>query len=147
MGYLFVLRSGPPPSLVHASSPAHHALPLLPLVLHSQASRHPPWPWRWRAWPPRLVSSRLRLGLKSLSHHHNHGHGTISGPSPPPSTSAACPSSSHRCRRRRLLQFPPSRPPPPLLARGLGMASRGGRSGKLLPDFQLSPPPSSLREG
>jgi hypothetical protein len=145
MGYLFVLRSGPPPSLVHASSPAHHALPLLPLVLHSQASRHPPW--RWRAWPPRLVSSRLRrLGLKSLAHHHNHGHGTISGPSPPPSTSAACPSSSHRCRRRRL-QFPPSLPPPPLLARGLGMASRGGRSGKLLPDFQLSPPPSSLREG
>lgn len=71
-------------------------------------------------------------------------------PSPPARLSAI--TAAEHARRLPVLLPPappppiPARPPATLLLAGPGMASRGGRSGKLLPDSQLSPPSSSLGE-
>jgi hypothetical protein len=134
-GLSFLLCSGPPPSLVHASSPAHHGLlaaclPLRLLVCNcnhssdlsstalpdskSPKSQHPS-PVAL-ACPVPSSPSRSQKPRTPVHHHHGPRHHLQT---PEGTITAACPSFSHLHRR---LQFPPA--PLPLCAPG--MASRGG---------------------
>jgi hypothetical protein len=153
-GLSFLLRSGPPPSLVHASSPAHHGLlaaclPLRLLVCNcnhssdlsstalpdskSPKSQHPSPDPRGVGVPRPLVP----VSVSKASHTS----------APPPRATAPSPDSrgDHHCRLPFLLR---PAPPPPFPARPTAIVRpRNGvtrrRSGKLRPDFQLSPRTSS----
>ena len=97
------MRSGPPPCLVHASSPAHHgplaaasaSASLQPQLSQSRVPTPPPVALSWRG---PLVSSPSRSQNKVLAHHH-HG---ATAPSP----------DSRGDHHRRRARPPPALPPP-----------------------------------